>query len=158
MASFQATPEAFVQDLLALLSPPALNEVIAACDEALAAHFHFGRSKKPGKEAVIESLYRCRITDWLQKKYDIEPLQLPWYLNSSHLVPRRVCINRRGHSHVEIPDATWATSWPRFRRRYSEWVDTALPETKNPGKADLFFAVSRRIVSIEFKYGLRAVP
>ncbi len=156
--SFQDTPEAFVQDLLALLTPPSPKDVRVATKEALAAHRHLKRRKTPGKEAVIESLYRCRMTDWLQKKYGIEPLQLPQYLNSSHLVPRRVCIDRTRHSHVEIPDATWKISWPKFRRRYSEWVDTALPGTKHPGKADLFFAVSGEIVSIEFKYGLGAVP
>ncbi len=156
--SIQTTPQAFVEGLLPLLTSPSLEEVNVAAKEALTAHRRLRRLKTPGPEAVIESLYRCRITHWLQSKYSLQSLQLPLYLNSSHLVPRRVCTDQARHDHLGISDREWEESWEHFCDHYRKWVDTPLPDKKNPGKADLFFAVSGGIVSIEFKYELRAIP
>ena len=102
-------------------------------------------------ELIVESFYRCVLTDWLQRKYAIGVDRLPDAVNSSHRAARLVCNARSVHPHSSISPAAWESAWQRLRPT----ADIYVPNTgggRSLKRADLYVVTAGQVVSIEFKY------
>src|SRR5205807_1102018 len=110
-------------------------------------------------EEVVESFFRCLIADHLTRRFSLEVSALPGCMNASHRAARGVCVVRKRHRHLSVPDVDWAAAWLGMQSAYPA-VNVRVPG-RSPKRADLYVVAKRQIVSLEFKYvggtGLRGV-
>jgi hypothetical protein len=129
---------------------PPTKRVIADIRRQLVHH-----KAQPAPECVVESFYRCLLTDHFQQRSHIELDDLPSFINSSHWAASLVCSASPRHSHYFIPGVNWRAAWQRMRKQYPNRVDMSVPVPhggKSLRRADLYVVAQGQIVSIEFKY------
>jgi hypothetical protein len=140
------SPSELITDIAAAVRAtlPSAQQLAAARGQLLAAG-----CAAPG-ETVIESFYRCVLTEHLQQQFRLTVAELPSCIHSSHKGPARVCVGTPAHAHNDI--VGWVREWRRFRDNHEE-VDIRDPRLR---RADLFVVARGRVVSVEFKYVGRA--
>ena len=106
--------------------------------------------EKVSPEEVVEGFFRCILTNHIQRRFKLEPGEIPGCINSSHSATRVICIEESEHNHQYIPDAEWKEAWDCFQVQHHE-VNINSPG-RGKQRADLYFAVQGGIVSVEFKY------
>ena len=114
-------------------------------------HAELRLGEKVSPEEVVEGFFRCILVNHIQRRFKLEPSEIPNCINSSHSATRVICTAESEHNHQYIPDTEWKKAWRRFRDLHPE-VDVKIPGKQSYRRADLYFAVQGGIVSLEFKY------
>jgi hypothetical protein len=145
-----ATPAALVTRITRALqrTPP------SAADLAAVRRQLMRYQAVPTAETVIESYYRCVVSDYLQRQFELALDALPDCVNSSHRAARLVCVAQRGHQHHTVTPPAWEAGWRRLRRHrgVDMYVRTA-DRARSLRRADLYVILTDgQVVSFEFKY------
>src|SRR5262245_24410838 len=72
-------------------SPPTASDILTLGRQLIARHTELGLKALVSSEEILEAFVRCRLTDHLARRFDLEDSVLPERINSSHAAVRRVC-------------------------------------------------------------------
>jgi hypothetical protein len=110
-----------------------------------------GLQDQVAAEYVAESFFRCAITDYVQRRFQVDPGAVPESINSSHKATRGVCWRPSQHRHQQIADGAWTSAWRLLQKQYPA-VNVRDREAQPAKRADLYLVAQRKVVSVEFKY------
>ena len=155
-ASITADPDVVTVEVATMVGTwrPSPSEITDVQEQLIARHSRLGLEPVISSEEVVEGFFRCRLVDYLARRFDVGTEELPGCVNSSHRAVRQVCVAPNEHRHLSISDRVWSNAWTEMQAAFPA-VNIRTPGHRSSRHADLHIVATQQIVSLEFKYVAR---